>query len=225
MSTHVSSLDLHQIRYGELAPDREVVVRAHVDGCDRCGKRLAAQQAERQAFVLQSLPPLIAAAADAPEPTVRWWRRLTLAAMPMLAAAAALLVFLGSPPEELTRTKGALPVVEVWVQTADGPRALRQDEPLGDGDVIQVLYDPRGAPQVALGGVDGAGSIEFYGAFEPARDGLQPAPFALTLDGSVGPQEVWVLTADFEIRPDDLKRVVHGDVEGVDAMKVTLLKE
>src|SRR5213076_735145 len=44
---HVSTLDLHRLRYGELDKARASEVRTHVDGCPTCTERLQAQHAMR----------------------------------------------------------------------------------------------------------------------------------------------------------------------------------
>ena len=56
---HVSTLTLHQLRYGELSLDREREVRGHLDDCARCAGLLAQQEAQRHEFELLPVPESI----------------------------------------------------------------------------------------------------------------------------------------------------------------------
>lgn len=40
MSQHISTLKLHQLRYGELSGAELEAVRTHLAGCDHCAARL-----------------------------------------------------------------------------------------------------------------------------------------------------------------------------------------
>ena len=93
--SHLSTLTLHRIRYGELEGEPLTDARAHLDTCARCSARLQAQEAHRSAFVLQPVPAAIRAAAPPPEASPGWLSetfakiRMGWLAAPLLAAIAA----------------------------------------------------------------------------------------------------------------------------------------
>ncbi|MCP4804452.1 MAG: hypothetical protein GY913_01645 [Proteobacteria bacterium] len=202
MSTfHLSTLKLHQLRYGELDADDESAARAHLDGCEHCAAILANQENNRQAFVLEPVPKAIRELAEQPAP-IPFWRRWTVVG-PMLALAAVLLLiptFLTDEPtvdvtpddpELLAKGNGIL--LEAWLQTDDGPMVLAQDALLNAGDRVQLKFASQGRPFVSFGGVDGSGNAEVYGTFEVSGEGIEDAPFALTLDKTPGRQRFLAL--------------------------------
>lgn len=219
---HLSTLALHQLRYGELPEPARREARAHLDACALCRRRLAVQERAREAFVLQPIPSALDATLAGPVrqrspnrggATV-WGHRLLLslglaaavasfAAVPMARSSRAVEAF------EHGRTKGGTGDLEIWIDR-DGPRALRDGDLLGAGDRLQVLYDPVGSPHVAIAGRDPTGEIQIWGHLRPERDGLQPAPFALTLDGTPGFQEIVVVRSPVELTPEEVRRAVLG---------------
>ena len=144
-----------------------------------------------------------------------------------MAVAIAALVVLGPRSEVPTeRPKGSLPDAEVWLSTSDGPRPLRRGEVVHSGDTVQVLFDAQGASTVWLAGMDGTGEVEVYGRFTPRSDGLQPAPFSLTLDDAAGPQRFFVVVPVGSVDAVEVKAWVLGDVPaGVRITEVLVPKE
>lgn len=235
---HVSTLTLHQLRYGELQGDALRDVRSHLDGCDVCAGRLRAQEQERAAFVVRPVPAFIRdlAAQQAPPPVPAWQRWLRQLAPMALATAAAASVFVIAPSlrggdevasadavadgivdgmgvdgvVDVVRTRGELPTVEVWVDTGAGPRLLRPEDRLGEGDRVQLAYDPQGASYIALAGRDASGQIEVYTTEAPTGIGLVRAPFALTLDDAPGVQELFVVGASVPLDASDVRAAVSG---------------
>lgn len=214
MTPHLSTLTLHRLRYGELATDAQASARAHLEGCARCRQRLGAQERTREAFVLQPIPPAIRALSEPPRPRFAWVRQL----LPGLALAAVALTFVAVPAlrevrpglqVEEVRTKGAGPALEVWVDR-DGVRAVRDTDVLSAGDRIQVVFDPRQAAHVTIAGRDPTGAIEVWGTVTPERPGMQPAPFALTLDATPGYQEVFVVASPWPLTRSEVERAVEG---------------
>lgn len=204
--THASTLALHQLALGELAPDRADAVRTHLADCDRCRARLAAVEAEAAAFD-DALPPALAAldAAPAPAHWLLFLRRLAPAAVALAAAA---LLIVASPallgpgepsPAAGTRTRGTLPALEVWIDGPSGVRPLRADEPVAPGDRVQLLVDAHGAARIGLAGRDGTGAVEVYGVLVPEGEGLHPAPFGLALDDAPGPQVFYAVTGGADL--------------------------
>ena len=222
MTAHISTLKLNQYRYGELESGASDEVRAHIERCEQCASRLAVQERARSEFALQPVPDAIAATA-VPANNTRWLFRLA----PVVVAALALLLstfFL--LPDDGVRPKGFLPEIEVWVGTDAGPRPLRADEKLSAGDSVQLVYNPAGHPLVTLVGRDGSGTLEVYGSALPEQpDALQPAPFALTLDGARGPQEFWVIASDRPLDDGELLDAIEGRLNDVHVRGVIVPKE
>lgn len=211
--SHPSTLVLHQYRLEELDADERAAVAAHCAGCDRCTARLGAQQTARAAFVAEPVPPELERLAP---PANGPFLRLLAGATPLFALAAALLLAVLAPHDTGIRTKGTLPDVELWVGSGDGPRAVRPDETLGEGAVVQVLYDTNGASHAVLVGLDARGLYEVYGEL-PVHDALAPAPFAITLDDSHGTQRFFVVTSD---SPIDARAAVEAASTGTSPLKV-----
>ena len=227
---HPSTLKLHQYRYGELGPADAAELRAHVDGCERCRERLRAQEAQRAEFVAMPVPDAIRELGPAPEP---WWRRLRawwVAAALIPAAAAGLLLarpLITAPqPTEVsdTRTKGEAPALEVWVDRAEGVRVVGEGERLQAGDRVQPYFDPRGAPYVTFAGSDG-GEIEVYRTVAVERPGLQPTPFALTLDDAPGPQWLYAVGSDEPPDPEQVRRAIGSNEPGSRTYRIRIDKE
>lgn len=228
MSPHLSTLTLHQLRYGELDPQAAARAQAHVQTCERCRRRLAVQQREREAFVLQPVPEPLRARPAPPHPPS--WVATFLPALALAAAcfvAVPVLRDLGHvEPVEQVRLKGAGPALEVWVERDGGARVLRPEEPLRAGDRIQILFDPQDASHIVLAGRDPTGTVEVWGALTPERPGLQPAPFGLTLDATPGYQEVAVIGAPAPLTEAEVARILDGrQANGVWMRSVMLPKE
>ena len=228
MTPHPSTLTLHRLRYGELDPNAESAVREHLGACESCSARLGVQVRERAAFVVRPVPAEIRALA-APSPVRRWWTELFPFA---LAAAAAAVLFVsvpvlrGADPTEVdtVRFRGDLPEVEAWVDQGGGPRILRETDVLGAGDRIQLTYDPSGASYVAIAGRDGTGAIEVYTTSAPTGVGLVRAPFALTLDGAPGIQELFVLGSGVPLSEGEVKAAVRTGVSGARVARIAIRK-
>jgi hypothetical protein len=239
MSGHLSTLVLHQYRYGEIAGAEAVALRQHLDACPECAARLRAQEAERRAFELTPMPDALRGL-DA-EPGWRRFLRIGFVA-PLLAAAVATLVVvpvivggLGDDPAAdpvggevgTTRTKGVDLPLEVWTDGASGVRAVAEGEPLAAGQRVQLRYDPQGHEWSVLAGVDGTGAVEVFGqAEEDGATGGRHAPFSLVLDATAGPQTFVLLLSDRPLLEDELQRAVRGtEVDGVVRHAVSHRKE
>jgi anti-sigma factor RsiW len=230
--THLNTLQLHQLRYGELTGDPLARVRAHLDTCPACAARLRAQEAERAAFVLRPVPPAIRALATPPPPARALW--LELLAGLFVAAAIALAVQgvrpdprAGAPePEEVAevRFRGELPSIEVWARGPQGPHALAPGETVSSGQVVQLKYDPHGASSIALAGRDGSGRVEVYTTHAPTGIGLVTAPFALTLDDAGGDQELFVVGSTLPLDEALVRMAVSQGVAGARVARVRLVK-
>ncbi len=205
--SHLSTLALYRYRFGELPSSEADAAARHLKDCARCQARMAAAKDDDDDVAAEPLPGFLAElsgdplsnAPPAPKPS-QWavfLRRVGMPAVSLLAAAAMLLVALSSmrrPTEDDgLRTRGALPDLEVWLQSPDGHRPLQVGEALGDGDQVVLFYHPHDADRVAIAGRDRSGDIEVYRVLHPVKEGLQPAPFGLTLDDAPGVQEFFAV--------------------------------
>ena len=196
---HLSTLTLHQLRYGELDAAEEETARAHLAHCDHCSGLLSAQQNHREAFVLSPVPPALRDL----QPQTPWWRRLFTGqwAAPLAAVAALMLIVpiaLFVPGEapikeepEIT-DKGGIHL-EAWLETNEGPAILGEDALLRAGDRVQLKFASQGRPFASFGGLDEAGNAEVYGTVSTSGEGIETAPFALTLDDAPGRQRFFAL--------------------------------
>lgn len=223
--SHVSTLRLHQLRLGELPGDEEGRVRAHLADCDVCARRLDVQYDTRAAFVRQPVPPFLA-------PTPSLWERLGFGRWVLLAvpALAALLLVVRAPAEQDDglREKGAIPVLEAWVQAGSTARPLYTGERVRAGTKVQLKLDAGRRRFVTLAGRDGAGTVEVYSTFPAEGPGLRSAPYALTLDDSSGDQEFFALLTDTKPAPDDVVAALKQEplrMERADIASLVLHKE
>jgi hypothetical protein len=231
MSSHVHTLELHRFRLGELDPDEHSRVRSHLDGCDRCTERLAVQQAERKAFAARQLPSALLEA-ERPQPANRSMMRFFGPAALIVVAAAALVIATPfdtlaplDPIVDEVRPKGDLPDLELWLNTDVGPRPLRAGERLATGDTVQMLFRPAGASWVTLAGKDGSGTLEVWGTAEPIGDHLQPAPFALTLDETAGPQHFFIVSFDSPLDASGVSSAIEGTLDGARVRELVVPKD
>ncbi len=225
---HLSTLALHQLRYGELEGEAEAAARRHLDSCPTCNQRFAAQQAFRAAFELKA-PPIAL-----PEPAgPSLWERargwLRWAPAPALALAAALVLFVqldgaqpsggvdgDSPAGDQVRLKGQADI-QVIVEDRG---ALDPGERIVAGDRIQLRI-PQGPWQEAWVG-DGEALI---GHFALDKDGPSLSPFALTVDGEAGDEELVVLLAEEPLGEDAALAAMQGRrMKGVELRRLHLQK-
>ena len=216
MTSHLSTLTLHQLRYGELEAEQAASARLHLESCERCAGLLQRQHAAREEFVLKPMPQALKdlGAANA-EP---WWRKLLVWGTPALALAALLLIapraLLEEPAEgpapEVVTAKGGVHL-EAWVDTDEGPRVLDDGAELAPGDVVQLKFNSEGRRYVHFAGVDGSGEVEVYGRATADGEGLENAPFALTLDETPGTQRFVAVFSDEELAPAEFVDAVRND--------------
>ena len=216
MTRHLSTLTLHQLRYGELEGPEAAQARAHLQTCERCSQLLQQQHAHREEFVLKPVPEALKELEGVP--TAPWWRRLLVWGTPALALAAAILlvptVLLDDPeptqPEEIVTAKGGFHL-EAWVDTPDGPMVLDEGSTLSAGDRVQLKFATQGRQHVGFGGIDGSGAVEVYGMTTGEGEGLQNAPFALTLDDSPGTQRFVAVFSDEELDEGAVREAISRE--------------
>ena len=228
--SHLSTLKLHQLRYGELAGDELREARAHIDACPQCRDRLAMQEQARAAFVLEPVPEALRTPQTS-RPTWGWgweWRWIRAGSIGVFAAL--LLAVLLQPSEVRFKGEVALPSIEVWVDVGEGRRPLRDEESLGQGDKVQLRYAPEDAAFTAIAGRDSSGAIEVYRVFSTptGRGGLVDVPFSLTLDDAPGIQEFFVVLGNRPLDSATVREAVvrHPELTaGVRLLTVSLAKD
>lgn len=211
MTRRISTLKLHQYRYGELPPDERAEIERLIAEDPELRSRLQAQENQRAAFELSPVPDAIKKLAAPPSPANnnRGWVLLTaplmLAAIALIAVPRAQVPALDGTPviSSDVRLKGDNNGIEAWMSTAEGPRKVDDGARLHPGDRIQVRVRRPSAPWVTVAGTGPDGSIEVYGSWEAdmSDGGWQSAPFALGLDDTLGSQAVH--TVFTEHRPSD----------------------
>lgn len=194
---HLSTLVLHQLRYGELPPLLMQEARLHVDGCPRCRSRLSAQQANRSAFEVRPMPAALRGL-----PAESSWRRLLrmlqtdALLLPGLAVAAALALLVlsnGGTSEhdalrpDVVRSKGGAEVELI----REGEGLMEAGASVQPGDRIQVRV-PAGPYTEAWVG----DSEQVLGHFELQPEKATLAPFALTIDDEPGAESLTVILSD-----------------------------
>ena len=213
----LSTLLLYRFHHGELEGAERERVRAAIESDPTTRTRYQEILASEAEFAVMPLPSSVVALDPAPR---RWWAvAVSFGGLVAVAAAILLVVAPGGasmdsgigPSEDVVRTKGEIPELEVWFGAPEGARLLREHELVGEGDRIQLSFHPKGRRLVSFAGQDGLGEIEVYGTVEAdPGQGLQPAPFALELDDAPGPQTFFLLGHDTALSDEELARAFRS---------------
>ena len=208
---HVSTLDLHRLRYGELDKARATEVRAHVDGCATCTERLQAQHAMRAEFEVRPVPAALREASKRPRVPSWVWALLP----GLMVAALALFVVLPADYEDVRYKGGGVELLLDGKGVVD-PEATR----FHAGDRVQVRIAPGHAGQAWI--TDGH---QVLGTFPVEAGKATLAPFSLTLDGEPGTEQLVVLVSREMLRDDQIQRILVGRrMPGVDVTYLELKK-
>jgi hypothetical protein len=212
---HVSTLDLHRLRYGELDKARAAEVRAHVDGCATCTGRLQAQHAMRAEFEVRPVPAALREASKRPRVPAWVWALLP----GLMVAALALFVVLpsdvGSSIDDVRYKGGGVELLRDGQGVVD-PEATR----FHAGDRVQVRIAPGHAGQAWV--TDGH---QVLGTFPVEAGKATLAPFSLTLDGQPGAEHLVVIVSREMLQDDQIQRILVGRrMPGVDVTYLELKK-
>ncbi len=213
---HISTLDLHKLRYGELDKTRTAEVRAHVDGCVTCKERLQSQQAMRAEFDVLPVPSALKEASRKPRVPAWVWALLPGLLVAGLAFVVVLPSDVGSPSEEIRYKGGGVELLLEGRGVVD-PESTRFQA----GDRIQVLIAPGHGAQAWV--TDGHAVLGPSFPVEAGKATL--APFSLILDAEPGPEQLVVIVAREKLRDDQIQRILVGRrMPGVDVTYVELKK-
>ncbi|HZH17383.1 MAG TPA: hypothetical protein VE057_23710 [Archangium sp.] len=194
----LSDLQLDLLLGRALAAGEEGTVREHLATCTACSARYDVLHADREAFQA-AMPPL---QLRAPEPPRRLAPRRAawLGTAVALAASVMLVVLVGRPPREVLevgRTKGS-GWSGFYVRHQDAVREGGPGEVVRPGDALQFTTSLATPRYVAVLSLDGARRVSLYypaeptAAFQPAGEDV-PLPLSTLLDGTLGPETVYVL--------------------------------
>lgn len=225
--SHISTLDLHRLRYGELDKEQTRALRQHIDGCEQCLARMQAQSSMRAEFEVLPVPAAIRDAAKEPvRQRSRWW-----AWAPGVAVAAVALVAIAPMIVDQGEQDGIgidEPVDDIRYKSAGGIEILVEGQGLVDptkttlspGDRIQVRVPP--GPWKHAWVTDGD---KILGTFELEAGRATLAPFSLELDAHGDKDTIEVIVAYEPLRDNQLDQVLEGRrMPGVEVSSVTLRK-
>jgi hypothetical protein len=206
-----SDLGLHRLMVNDLGAGdagaaATAAIRAHIDSCPRCGRRLAR-------FESVPLPPLAALPVAARRP----WRRRSIAAAGFgVAAAAALLLFVrraDDPPAGPTavRPKGAVGLGVVVRRASGATDRIASGAEVAAGDLVRFEVTHAGPGHAAVVGLDSRRVVTVYVPQQGALPFLAGAgttllPGAVKLDDAPGEERLFALLCREGIPPGDIRR-------------------
>lgn len=197
MTAHVSSMTIDAVAGGLITGDELATALTHIETCARCRADLAVAEAACATFKRDVLPRTIGRLRPRP-----WWRSLAPLMVPVLAAAA-VLILIARKPETTTgtdddiRAKGPA-TFQVYAKRGDRVLALRDGSRLAPGDAIRFVAGSRVAGYLLVGSVDGAGTASIYFPYRGTRSGAiggAPAelPGSIVLDDAPGPERLFAV--------------------------------
>lgn len=194
-----SGLDLDHLESGELPPEDATRIASHVGGCVRCQAEMMTRKARLSAFPEVNPGPLLAAiqrrvqedAAVQQKQGLR--RRCVKFGMPLLAAAAAVLVVVqfrrgDSPdlpaPGDGIREKGGL-LLRVYRFSESQSQRVASGDPFFPGDRLRFVVDVPSPGHVSILGIEASGRMYLSWPVAEAGETLLGAGKAQELLGTV----------------------------------------
>jgi len=193
----------------ELALERHLLdpvgstIRAHVEGCGRCGARLAEMQHQGEEFLRFVFPATVEKVEAAAERSSRRFDWIRMLAPASAVAAAAAVLLLVRPAADLESacvdgicTKGEQGLgMTVFLNGSGGARPARSDgEAVAAGAAIRFRVRPTALCHLWVVSVDASGQVSRL--FPTAGDGgalvatVLDLPGGAVLDGRPGPERV-----------------------------------
>jgi hypothetical protein len=174
----------------------------HLEACARCQGRLDEMKRQGEDFQRYVFPATVGAIEEAAARRPAWDFVRWLAPLPALAAAAAviLVVGTGAPPEDYIGSKGGSSMgLAVFLQDATGPHPARDGEVVSASASVRFKVRPARPCRLWVLSVDAAGQVsrifpaEGEGGVEVVR--TTELPGGAVLDGQAGPERFLALCA------------------------------
>lgn len=202
---HLSALelDLLDLGPGAMAAGERARAEAHLAGCDRCRgdletARAAKRQFDEQVF-LRTVPAIRARGEKRP---FFGWRRLSFTLAPVLAAAAAIAIFLRPIPvdhgNDGISVKGG-PAMQLFASREGRVFQVHDGDALRSGDAIRFVVYPSSWQYLLVVSVDGEGTPSGYFPFGSDQSGPLRGEARVELPGSVilnlapGPERIFAI--------------------------------
>ncbi len=179
-------------------------VDAHLDACEPCRARLARMREEGEEFRRLVFPATVEAVEDAAErPWKRWfnWRFVVAPVGALAAAAAAVLLIVRQPGPDYIGSKGAKLGLSVFVNAADGVRAIEDGAVVPASAALRFKVRPASDCWLWIMSVDASGQISrLYPpkGTPPDKRNEGPVPGGALLDGQAGPERIFAVCAPDE---------------------------
>ncbi len=192
-----------------LEPERSPLV-SHLGACEACRARIARMNEEGEEFRRFVFPATIDAVEAAARPR-RWrWPYLLAPGFAAAAVAIALLVRPPGPADDYLGVKGRDLTLSVFVNAAEGARAVPDGAAVPAASQLRFQVRPAGDCWLWILSVDEAGTISRLYPPEgvaPDRRAPGPVPGGAVLDGLAGPERIYAVCA-----PDE--KMTWGEVKG-----------
>jgi hypothetical protein len=229
---HLSPYELEAMRFGLLEASRREQAQAHLLGCERCRFDEERLREHREHFARQVHPRTVARlrarAESEPGRGLRWaW----LAGLMVPAAVVAVLFLrprspvVPAPPPTIG-IKGA-PSLAAVARHGERVFPVTPQVPLAPGDQVRFVLEPGPHRFALVVSVDGGGRASVYHPYQGAESAevtpnqRQEVPGSIVLDGSPGPERVYVLYSDQPLASGDvagaLQDVGAGGAEAIRA--------
>lgn len=229
---------LRRLHAGELAGAEAAAVRAHAEGCARCGALLAALAADDADFharpfddfsraVEARLPRVRAESAVPPRRRSTFARAVPLALAASVAAVFFLPRLFDAPAEPTVRVKGAA-AVDFIIGGAGPNREAVDGERLAPGERLRLVVHPGERAHLLALSVDAAGEVTALYARDGESLPVTPGATAVLPDSiafeGAGAERLYVLFSDRPLAAAEAARAARaefgraGSVEGMGSL-------
>jgi len=200
-----------------LTPSAEV--SAHAADCPLCTARLQRMAEEGETFRREVYPRAVVAVREAASPVERPGRRWFLAAIPVAAAAALLLVVRsGGPGPDYVGLKGGALGLSVFVGTAADTTAVVDGARVAPDAALRFSLRTTGTCRLWLASVDASGQVsQLYppsGGAPATVAESGPLPGGAILDGQAGPERLYAVCTSRPLPWDLLVGRIHDAAQG-----------
>ncbi len=191
----------------------------HLEACARCREQLEEMRRLGEEFRREVFPATVDAVVErsAGRRAPRW----LLAAAPLAAAAAVLLYVRGGPPPGYLGVKGGGLALTVFVQGAEGVRAVADGQAVPAGAAVRFQVRPERACRLWIVSVDGAGQVSrlFPASGEVAASVAAGGtlPGGAVLDGRAGPERIFAICTATPLEFGEVERSARAAAAGGDA--------